>query len=662
MNRRRWQIRSPLRSLSLGSRWFVGSAVLLLVAFVPFGIYQAEIVRGHLEDRVRGQLRAQANAVHDLVGQRLRMQRHMIWGVGEVARRRLVTNGFEGVKELLQEVHRREERFSALFLLSREGRVLVAEPAVRYTGDEAVGLSYADRGYFQAAVKSKDVEVGNVVMGRTTGEPTLGFGYALRDEAEGFTYVLTAGLYLIEFQHWLERKVHEPGTEVVILDNQLRVIASRVAGQVSTFEDVSHVALYRMRGETAVGYNHLGERVIAIMSTVPELGWRVVVMSTQASVEAAVRQTFSHTGVVGTVAILAAMLLSVFVARSVSLPTRQLMEGIDVVSQGDLEHTVEVSSGPEFERMAAAFNNMTRAVAERNRQLEEAKAVLQEALAQAEEANRHKSEFLANVSHELRTPLNAIVNIPAGLLQEYDTRLLWVCSNCGGRQEAQPDAVVKRCADCDGQGLQEVEQVVLTGDPQEHQHFLRRLEQSSKHLLHVVNDLLDFSKIEAGYMELCCMPIELDELVAEVVMPMAELAHSRGVTLEQRLHPPAEVVEVDGLRVQQVLYNLVGNALKFTDPGGVVCLQVRPEAHQGSMGLRFEVQDNGIGIPEDKLALVFESFRQVDGSHTRRRGGTGLGLAISKRLVELHGGFIGVVSSLGEGSTFYFWVPLKPPS
>jgi signal transduction histidine kinase len=252
------------------------------------------------------------------------------------------------------------------------------------------------------------------------------------------------------------------------------------------------------------------------------------------------------------------------------------------------------------------------------RTLVAANLALERARDEAEAANRSKSDFLANVSHEIRTPLTAILGYAELLMRE-----------------SESGAVPARYA-----------------------NTLGTIRRNGEHLLSIINDILDFSKIAAGHSDLEVTRVSPIELVTEVVGLMSIRAEAKGLSLSVECAPALpEVLYTDLRRLRQVLVNLLGNALKFTDAGRVVLRLAERDGARGPL-LRFEVQDSGIGISEEQMGRLFQPFAQADASTARRYGGTGLGLSISKRLVELLGGEIGAESRVGAGSTFWVELPL----
>ena len=327
---------------------------------------------------------------------------------------------------------------------------------------------------------------------------------------------------------------------------------------------------------------------------------------------------------------LTAVILGVALAsrRVIKRPLALLSTGIAQARERALPEPIPWSSDDELGDVVAAFNDLqaTRAAAEAEvervhtnlqRLVAERTADLSVAKEAAEAANRAKSTFLANMSHELRTPMNAIMGMTSLAMRRASD----------AQQKEQLDKVLK----------------------------------ASHHLLAVINDILDISKIEAERLTLECTNFKLAEVLSDLMNLISQNARDKGLNL--RLTQPAGLSATpfmgDPVRLGQILLNLASNAIKFT-PAGTVTLRCHiAEDNADNLLLRWEMQDTGIGIPAESLPRLFTAFEQADGSTTRNYGGTGLGLAISKRLVELMGGQIGVVSEPGQGSTFWFTVRLK---
>ena len=319
------------------------------------------------------------------------------------------------------------------------------------------------------------------------------------------------------------------------------------------------------------------------------------------------QRSFLRGGLLVLAALLASVALSFWLARVLTKPLLDLVDVMERVrQQGSYDIRAARRSSDEVGDLVDGFNAMLSEVQARDTELREARA-------QAEAGAHAKAEFLAMMSHEIRTPMNGVIGM-TGLLQ--DTNL-----------------------------------------SPEQREYVDTVQSSANALLTILNDILDFSKVEAGRLDLESIDFDLRSAVQDVVELLAERAQSKGVELLGTVDPSVpDAVQGDPGRFRQILTNLIGNAVKFTEHGEVVASARLVEEQPNALVLRIEVRDTGIGISPEEQSRLFQAFSQADGSTTRRFGGTGLGLAICRRLVDLMSGEIGVESAAGRGSTFWFTV------
>jgi len=299
-----------------------------------------------------------------------------------------------------------------------------------------------------------------------------------------------------------------------------------------------------------------------------------------------------------------AIILTFFLSRRIVGPIKAVVTAMDAMGEGKLGHRVTIRQKDEVGKVIDGFNKMADSLCVRQLQLENEKRT-------ALEASRLKSEFLANMSHEIRTPMNGVFGMT---------------------------------------------DLALTTDlTREQREYLETVKTSADSLLALLDTILDLSKIEAGQVELEEITFDLRTTLETAIDLLAVKAHDKGLELACHVKQDVPTALVgDPLRLRQIIINLGGNAIKFTDTGEVVIRVEIEKEEESFVLLHFMVLDTGIGVPPDKTETIFKSFTQADGSTTRKYGGTGLGLDISRRFVEMMGGRIWVESEVDKGSTFYF--------
>jgi|GEM_PF-5721758 len=420
----------------------------------------------------------------------------------------------------------------------------------------------------------------------------------------------------------LPRNALESGVSVFITDRNGAVLSPYDAVSKVQLPVLSNSGNYRIAAWPD-GSQYLYADVKIQSKTVTELGWHVVVRQPLVLARLPVTRLQAVLAVIAALAVVLFFLVAYWVARGVSRPIEAMAQSAQrIVAGDDLELPALTSTSAELSKLSEALIAMTSTLIRRKDELslinanlestiEERTAELQLAKDIAEQASEAKSRFLANVSHEIRTPMNAILGM--------------------------------------------LELAAHTGLDARQRDYVEKAEGAAKSLLSLLNDILDFSKIEAGQLQIDSHPFDLENMLLNVAVVLGGARKSDQVKLIMDIAGglPTTVIG-DSMRLQQILINLGGNALKFTERGQVV-IQVKPVIISGeSIRLRFDVSDTGIGISSEQLERIFESFVQAEASTSRRFGGTGLGLAISRSFVRLMGGELLVESELNRGSRFFF--------
>jgi len=609
------------------------------------------VLIGHTRDRTLRQeaeldLAADAREIRRDLGEILRTHERALSVVAPAAGQEIDR---AVLRERLDRTRAEYPGFLTMLGADREGIIIAASPERAADGRLIAesNLSISDRAYFRTALERGQPYVSEVFRGRGFGDDLIAAISVPVPGPDGKPAAVLAGsLNLRQILTNLVAAEPMTGRSLLIVDSNGKVVVSSGSltrpilsqldpalarppsnGEVFTFDEVTD--------------GH-AETFLVAQATLRSTGWHIYLAEPVWTYQSLIALYYLATAIGAVLSILLALGLARTTAKELTAPLGDLVHAIESVARGESDTLPEPS--PQFSRelthLNLAAHRAATALSRANRELASALAQrdkthqqlrqllfnldekvrqrteeLEVALQQAESANRAKSEFIAATSHELRTPLNVILGMCEVLIEELIGPLT----------------------------------------PRQRESILA-VDESGRHLLQLINDILDLSKIEAGKLVLDLREFALRDICEASLRFVRSAAQKKNQTLTFDCRTDVTSLVADALRLKQSLVNLLANAVKFTPEGGCITLRVEPGADGAE--LHFSVIDTGIGIAPEDQPRLFQAFQQVDGSLNRRHSGTGLGLALVRRLIELHGGRVGLESQPGTGSTFIIKLPL----